>query len=67
MKNNKKILELVQWITNDLPFNGKWWLESTYDKFIEVAKKLSIKGLTTSEIKEVLSDLYSAMCEEFGG
>lgn len=59
MKNLKK------WIKTELIPEGKWYGDG-YIKFIESAEKMLKSGMSEDEIKEILSDLYWAISEEFG-
>jgi len=57
--------ELKHWIMTALPENGEWW-SSGYETFIDVGDTLFNYGMPRHEIKETLSDLYSAVSSEYG-
>ena len=44
-----------------------FWRSSTEDTFLRIADKLLEKGLSQDEILDILSSLYSAVANEFGG
>lgn len=59
------MLELQEWIENELPSDGEWFHDGC-DTFIKSAKTMLNSGMSKSDIKEILRDLYSATAEEFG-
>lgn len=57
--------ELRDWIMFELPEDGEWW-NSGYETFIQYANFLYDEGITEDDIKEIFTDLYSAVAGEFG-
>ena len=62
---NTDLKILLDWITDDFPNNNEWYKDG-YETFIFYAGKFLEKGFTIDEIKEILSDLYSAVSQEYG-
>ena len=58
--------ELLKFIDYELPSDGEWWNYENAVTYMEVARELLVKGLSVDEIKELLSNLYSATAGEFG-
>lgn len=57
-----EIAELVDSIPDD-----EWWHMSTRETFINVAGTLLEAGFELGDIQAILSDLYVAVANEFGG
>ena len=57
--------ELTDWILYKLPNEGEWW-NGGYTEFIKRAQFLYENGITENDIKEIFTDLYSAVAGEFG-
>jgi len=56
---------LNDWIKNELPYEGEWSDESNMQKYINCSHKLFLVGIKPPQIKELLSELYSAVLNEF--
>ncbi len=56
--------ELKEWIMTELPDNGEWW-DDGYEQFIDSAEKLLTAGVGVHLIKEIFSDLYGAVADEY--
>jgi hypothetical protein len=58
--------ELVDFVNNDLPSDGEWWCDGNKDKFHEACGTMMAYGMNNDTIKELLSNLYSAVSSEYG-
>lgn len=58
-----EIAELV----DNIPDEDGWWHMSTRDTFINVATTLVESGFELDDVYAILSDLYVATANEFGG
>ena len=58
-------IELTNWINNELPEGGAWWSSNSAEFFHKAAGTLLAKGLSVDEIKELFTNLYSAVAEEY--
>lgn len=55
--------ELEKWIMEEL--NEEWWSDG-HIAFIDSGKKMLDAGLPIDKVKEIFSDLYSAVSNEYG-
>ena len=62
---NENMEDLETWILIALPNNGEWWSDG-YEAFVKSAEKMLKAGMDEQEIREILSDCYNAVAEEFG-
>jgi hypothetical protein len=61
----EEINQLYFWIYTVLPEDGEWWNEDSYEKFKSAATKMLNASMNIDDIKEILSDLYSATSNEY--
>lgn len=59
--------ELLSKIDSCIPRDGEWWCSSSQETYHNAGKELLSLGMETEEIVELLSSLYFAAAEEFGG
>jgi len=59
--------ELVDFVNFELPNEDGWWDESNAKKYHKAAGTLLSLGMSVEDIKAILSDLYNAVVDEFGG
>jgi hypothetical protein len=58
--------ELIDFVNNELPSDGEWWDEDNAIKFHKACGTMLAYGMSVASIKEVLTDLYSAVSDEYG-
>jgi len=56
--------ELTDFINNELPADGTWWSNGA-DEFHKAAGKLLARGFSVEEIKQLFTELYTAVYSEF--
>ena len=57
--------ELVDFVNNELPSDGEWWLDGS-EKFHKACGTLLAHGVSIEEIKKMLTELYWAVAAEYG-
>lgn len=55
---------LIEWINTELPHSGEWW-KCGADEFIKSAQKMLKAGMSEESIKEIFSDLFNAVVDEY--
>lgn len=65
--NRAQISILEDRICNEVPGEDGFWVSSTEEAFINAGKFLVDRGFTLMETLELLTTLYGATAEEFGG
>lgn len=61
-----KKISLNDWIDTELPQDGEWYRIDGSEQFKNHATLLLSFGLLEDQIKDILSNLYATVAEEFG-
>lgn len=65
--NRAQEMILEDRIINEVPGGDGFWKGSTEDAYLQAGKFLLDRGFTLMETLEMLTTLYGATAEEFGG
>jgi hypothetical protein len=65
--NRSQLSILENRIVNEIPGGDGFWRSSTEEAYIQAGTFLVDRGFTLMETLELLSTLYGATAEEFGG
>lgn len=58
-------IELTNWINNELPADRVWWNSDASTEFHKNAGILLARGFSVEEIKQLFTELYTAVYSEF--
>lgn len=60
-------LKVLRHRIKNMPVDCHWWVKDSEETFNRVARDLLAKDFTIDEIMDILSRLYNAVTDDFGG
>jgi len=58
--------ELIDFVNNELPLNQEWWDEDNATAFHKACGTFLSLGMNVENIKQLLTELYTSVVNEFG-